>query len=113
MTLQYKEKCMSADGKKYCQDLKIFGNEVYGNWWRKEGHRVDGGDLKDLLSANPDIMIIGMGYAGFMEVPASLRSALKDRNIELIAGTTPEAVKAFNSIQSKGKKIAGAFHLTC
>jgi hypothetical protein len=113
MTLQYKDRCMSVDGKKYCQDLKIFGNEVHGNWWRKQGHRVEVSDLKDILSANPDVMVIGMGYAGFMEVPDSLRLALKERNIELISDRTPEAAKAFNSIQSKGKKIAGAFHLTC
>ena len=113
MTLQYKNRCINADGKIYCRDLKILGNEVYTNWWRKEGHRVDEDDLMDVLFANPDIMVIGMGYAGFMEVSSSLRSALKDRNIELILGKTPEAVKIFNSIQSRRRKIAGAFHLTC
>ena len=113
MVLQYKNRCMNADGKIYCRDLRIFGNEVYSNWWRKEGHRVDEDDLIDVLLANPDIMVIGMGYAGIMEVSSSLQSALKDQNIELISEKTPEAVKVFNSIQSRRKKIAGAFHLTC
>jgi hypothetical protein len=104
---------MSVDRTIYCRDLKILGNEVYANWWRKEGHRVEGGDLEDVLSAKPDLLVIGMGYAGFMEVPLSLRSELENQKIELITETTPEAVKIFNSLQSKGKKIAGAFHLTC
>ncbi len=114
MTLQYQNKCIRTDGKKYCRDLKILGSEVHTNWWRKEGHRVDKDDLQDLLSTKPDIMVIGMGYAGFMEVSDSLRKALKAKSIELIAETTPVAVEAFNIIQSGGKKkIAGAFHLTC
>lgn len=114
MTLQYRDRCIKTGGKMYCRDLKILGNEVYTSWWRKEGHRVDKDDLLDILSAKPDIMVIGMGYAGFMEVSNSLRKALKAQNIELIAETTPVAVEAFNIIQSGGKKkIAGAFHLTC
>ncbi len=113
MTLQYQDRCMRTDAKIYCQDLKVLGDEVYSNWWRKQGHRIDEDDLQDVLSEKPDIMVIGTGYAGFMEVPSSLRKTLKARNIELIAEKTPEAVEVFNVIQSRGKKIAGAFHLTC
>jgi len=113
MTLQYTNRCISVDGERYCKDLKILGDKVHGNWWRREGHSVNVDDLKDILSGGPDIMVIGKGYAGFMEISDSLRAALKHGNIELITGTTPEAVKAFNSLQGQGKKIGGAFHLTC
>ncbi len=113
MTLHHRSRCVETDGKKYCQDLKVLGDDVYSHWWRKQGHRVDEDDLQDILSANPDIMVIGTGYAGFMEVPDSVRKALKDRKIELITEKTPEAVERFNIIQSRGKKVAGAFHLTC
>jgi hypothetical protein len=48
-----------------------------------------------------------------MEVSNSLRSALKNQNIQLIAGKTDEAVNAFNRLHSEGRRVAGAFHLTC
>ena len=83
------------------------------NWWRNEGHRVDTDDIADILTASPEVLVVGTGYAGFMEVSKSLHSALKDRNIKLIAQKTPQAVKTFNELHSQGKRVAAAFHLTC
>jgi hypothetical protein len=42
---------MTVDGNKYHQDLKIIGGQVKGNWWRKQGHRLDTEDISDILSA--------------------------------------------------------------
>ena len=113
MTLQYQERCMSGNGLHFCGNLKIIGEKIVENWWRKEGHRVDVGDVPDILAVSPEVLVIGMGYAGFMEVSKSLHSTLKNRNIQLIAEKTPEAVKTFNELHSQGKRVAGAFHLTC
>ena len=96
MVLQYQERCLRRNGAHFCQDLKIIGDQIIEKWWRKEGHRVDVRDLTDILAASPEVLVVGMGYAGFMEVSNSLRSALKNRNIQLIAEKTPEAVKTFN-----------------
>ena len=40
MTLRYQEKCISGNGLNFCKDLKIIGDKVVENWWRREGHRV-------------------------------------------------------------------------
>lgn len=53
MTLQYQEKCIGWYGSHFRRDLKIIGEKTVENWWRKEGHRVDAGDLTDILAANP------------------------------------------------------------
>ena len=113
MVLQYEDICLRVDKKRYCKDLKILGREVYDHWWRKEGHRVDVEDLRDILEGKPDVIVIGTGYAGLMEVSDRLRTVLADRNIELFEEVTPDAVEVFNRIQSRAKRIAGAFHLTC
>lgn len=113
MILQYKETCMSGNGSLFCRDLKIIGEAVVENWWRKEGHRIDTEDVTDILAASPEVLVVGTGYAGFMEVPSSLRTTLKKKNIRLIAERTPEAVKTFNDLHSRGKRVAAAFHLTC
>ncbi len=104
---------MTGNGSRFCQDLKVIGEKIIENWWRREGYRFDLSDIEDILAENPEVLVVGMGYAGFMEVPKSLQSTLRSLNIRLIAEKTPEAVKTFNQIQSRGQKVAGAFHLTC
>jgi hypothetical protein len=113
MTLQYEERCIRGDSLNYCKDLKVIGDKIVENWWRREGHRVDVGDVTDILAATPEVFIVGTGYAGFMEVSKPLHSTLNNCNIKLIAQETPQAVKTFNDLHSKGKRVAGAFHLTC
>ena len=104
---------MTVQGTKYYQDLKIIRAEVKGSWWRKEGHRLDAADISDILSAKPDVLVIGTGYAGNMHVPMSLRTAIEDQDIEVIAEKTSKATKTFNRLFSRGKNVAEAFHLTC
>ena len=104
---------MTVQGKKYHKDLKIINGLVKGNWWRKEGHRLDAADISDILAAKPDVLVIGTGYAGRMHVPASLRTAMQDEHIEVIAEKTADATKTFNRLFNQGKDVAGAFHLTC
>jgi hypothetical protein len=97
----------------YHQDLKIIQGRVVDNWWRKTGHRVDVNDMKDVLDASPDIIVIGTGYAENMRVSKDLTSETRQRDIQLIAENTNKAVQTFNDLVSKGKNVSGAFHLTC
>ena len=113
MVDRYKAGSIVVEGKEYHHDLKIFDHEVRQNWWRKEGHSVDEEDMNDILSAKPETVVIGTGYAGQMRVSDSLRSILGKHTIRLIAEMTPEAVKTFNRLQSEGRRVASAFHLTC
>ena len=64
---------MTVNGDKYHQDLKIIRGVVKGNWWRAEGHRLDTDDIQDILSARPEVFVIGTGYAGNMRVPGTVR----------------------------------------
>jgi hypothetical protein len=104
---------MTVNGTKYHQDLKIIRGEVKGNWWRREGHRLDVDDIQDILTAGPSILVIGTGYAGNMRVPGSLRKTLQNHQIKVIAETTADAAKTFNRLAAGGEDVAGAFHLTC
>ena len=104
---------MTVQGTKYYQDLKIIQGQVKGNWWRKEGHRLNATDISDILSAKPDVLVIGTGYAGSMHVPMSLRTTIEGQDIEVITERTFEATETFNRLFAQGKKVAGAFHLTC
>jgi hypothetical protein len=102
-----------VNNKTYYQDLKIIQGQVVDNWWRKTGHRVDVNDMKDVLNASPDIIVIGTGYAENMRVSKELTFETRHRDIKLVAENTNKAVQTFNDLFSKGKNVSGAFHLTC
>gem|GEM_PF-342012 len=104
---------MSIQGRKHQKDVKIIDGRVFPGWWRREGHAVDVDDVQDVLEAAPEILVIGMGQAGRMEVSPDLRAILAQRGIELVAEPTEAAVATFNALFKAGKRVAGAFHLTC
>ena len=104
---------MTVQGTKYYQDLKIIHGRVKGNWWRNEGHRLDSTDISYILSAKPEVLVVGTGYAGNMNVPVALHTAIEGQDIKVIIEKTSEATKTFNRLFTQGKNVAGAFHLTC
>lgn len=104
---------MRVAGKTYTTDLKIIGDKVKGNWWRRDGHRLVSDDIVDILDSGPALLVVGTGYAGNLDISASLRRDLAERGIRLIFERTAEAVELFNRHRAQGKNVAGAFHLTC
>ena len=104
---------MRVAGKTYTTDLKIIGDTVKGNWWRRQGHRLLSDDIVDILESRPDVLVVGTGYAGNLDIPASLRRDLAERGIRLLSERTAEAVELFNRHRAQKENVAGAFHLTC
>jgi hypothetical protein len=100
---------MTVKGKKYYQDLKIIRAEVKANWWRQQGHRLDTGDIQDILSAQPKILVIGTGYAGNMSVPSAVRQTIEGQHIKVIAQTTAEAAKFLIGWLPRGRTWPGHF----
>ena len=104
---------MKVGDTEYTGDLIVFPDRVKTNWWRKEGHSLAMEDLDDVLACRPDVLVIGKGASGLMEVPASIKKTLKEEGIEVIAANTGQAWGIFNEQIEKGTKVVGAFHLTC
>ena len=102
-----------VDGKRYVSDIIVFPNRVKSNWWRKEGHRIEIEDLKEVIQEKPEILVIGTGYFGFVKVPAEVRGYVKGEGIELIVQSTKEACKTFNSLLKSGKRVVAALHIAC
>lgn len=100
-------------GEMYTSDLLIVRGQVIPGWWRVSGHRVEPEDLTQVLAAEPEILVLGKGSPGMMKASDSLRSVLKEQNIELIEQDTAKAAKTFNRMLQKGKNVAAGFHLTC
>jgi hypothetical protein len=104
---------MKVDGKEYRQDLIVFPDKVRSSWRRRQGHSLAIEDLQDILEFKPELLIIGTGDSGMMEIPAATEKSLQDAGIEVIAQNTGQACSIFNEQIEKGRKVVGAFHLTC
>ena len=75
-----------VDGKTYSKDLILTRERIYPNWWRKEGHKLHLEDILEILEKEkPDVLIIGKGYYGYMEITEEVKRYLESRGIELIA----------------------------
>jgi len=102
-----------VDGERYTNDIIIFLDRIKDNWWRREGHRIEIEDLKEMIQEKPEILVVGTGYFGFVKVPAEVKEYVKGKGIELIAQSTKEACKTFNSLLKSGKKVVAALHISC
>lgn len=109
----YRFGSMIVDGQQYTQDLKIIDGKVAPRWWRAEGHTVTEADVDDVLASNPRYLVVGTGRPGRMAVSSSLSLLLEQMGIELIEEPTERAIHAYNRLHGEGKRVAGAFHLTC
>ncbi|MGE0085210.1 MAG: Mth938-like domain-containing protein [Desulfococcaceae bacterium] len=102
-----------ADGEKYHKDICIVRGKVIPDWRRKKGHSVCPEDIRDILDAEPEILIIGTGYFGMMSTDAVCRELLARKGIVLREEKSGSAVKTFNRLVTEGKNVAAGFHLTC
>jgi hypothetical protein len=100
------------DGRKFGSDVVIFPDRIDGNWWRKEGHTLGVDDVKEIVEAKPEVLVVGTGYSGLMKIHPQTEQYLRSSGIELIAARTEKACKIYNELY-KSKRAVAAFHLTC
>ena len=104
---------MRVNGMDYTEDLKIIGGEVKPDWRRESGHRIGEEDIRDILAAKPEILVIGTGSSENAQLSEKAVSEVKEQGIRLVPQATQQAVKTFNNLLDEGKSVSGAFHLTC
>ena len=101
------------DGQSYQRDLIVTPEGICAGWWREEGHRLSIADLEEAFKADPEVLLVGTGAYGLMRVPAETSREIESRGIELRVAPTGKAWALYNQLQSSGRRIVAAFHLTC
>jgi len=101
---------ITINGESYSNDVILLGEEVRSNWWRDRGHSLSLNDLDAVIQYDPEMLIVGTGNSGRMSVPHSLPKQL---DMKVKSYRTDRAVQKYNELLKEGKKVAGAFHLTC
>ena len=104
---------MKVKGKTHRNDLKIIGDQVIPEWWRRRGHLLVAEDIIDILDARVEVLVVGTGAYGGLELAPQVAEEASRRGIELVSAPTEKAVTVFNRLFDEGKQVAGAFHLTC
>jgi hypothetical protein len=100
------------EGETYTSDVIIYPDHVDSSWWREEGHLLQKGDLKDIISSGITTAVIGTGYYSAMRVPEETLDYLRSKDIETFIEDTKKAVKFYNEISDR-KPVIAALHLTC
>ncbi|MGD8979564.1 MAG: MTH938/NDUFAF3 family protein, partial [candidate division WOR-3 bacterium] len=80
-----------VSGKNYHNDVIIYPDHIDSKWWRKQGHTLDIDDIKEVIDAEPDVIIVGTGQPGMMRVSDETLAKMRDMKIEMIVMPTEQA----------------------
>jgi len=105
-------------GKKYSQVL-IIGEKIIERDYDKlkklfgTAHKIVDWEIDQLLSNNPEVIVIGTGQDGLLEVDEEFKQQMADRGIGVIIDKTPEALKIYNERIQAGQRTNALIHTTC
>ncbi len=101
-----------VDGRVFSQDIILLPDGIQDSWWRLESHRLQLPDVAAVLASGPEVLIVGKGQPGRMQVDATLAQYLQENHIELVEVPTAQACTTFNDLAGK-RQVVAALHLTC
>ena len=101
-----------VSGKKYTSDVIIFPDRVRDNWWRKTGHQLCLKDIAEVMTENPEVLVVGTGASGLMKVLPEVERGVETQGIKLIVEATDEACHTYNQL-CHSQRVVAALHLTC
>jgi hypothetical protein len=104
---------IDIEGRSYDADVIIFPNRVQERWRQREGHRLVQHDLGTVMAKRPEVLVVGTGYYGRMQVPEKTLDSLATAGIDVRVLKTDQAVAEFNRLQRECASIVAALHLTC
>jgi hypothetical protein len=100
------------EGKRHTSDVIIFPDRVESHWLRQSGHRLVPEDLERVVTEETRTLVVGMGHAELVRVPAQTLDYLRPAGFEVIVQRTGQACETYNCLAEQGPVIA-ALHLSC
>lgn len=76
-------------------------------------HEIGEWEAEKLVGNKPDLIIIGNGQDGAMEVKDDLIKKFKDLGVEVIVTDTSKAINVYNEQIQSGKRVNALIHTTC
>lgn len=100
------------DGTAYTTDVIVLPDRVEDDWWRKDGHVLHVVDIESVVEEKPEVLIVGTGKYGLLNVMPETKEYIESKGVELIVAPTEQACEIYNQV-SKDKKTVAALHVTC
>lgn len=95
------------------KDIMVIGDDVK-EWEEMGGHHLTPRSIECIEGMDLDILVIGNGVDGIVDISGSIINKIKELGIyEIIIEHTPKACFTFNELHRQGKKVALLAHGTC
>ena len=82
-------------------------------WHERKGHKLKAGMVRRALALKPEVLIIGNGVEGALEIGKKARKEIEDAGVKLIVLRTPEACREYDRLYHQGKRVILLAHGTC
>ncbi len=102
-----------VSGDDFDQDLIVFPDKVEPYWRRRDAHSLSINDLETVIDYSPELLVVGTGTIGRLQLDPSTREVLRQKGIDCVDEHTDRAWQIFNQEMERDTKVVGAFHLTC
>ena len=101
-----------VDGQTYESDVVILPDGVVGDWQHKEEHVLRPKDVKSILKAAPEVVVIGRGSVGNLRVLPETEERLEAAGIKVLASKTAKACGTYRELRGQ-RRVAAILHITC
>ena len=76
-------------------------------------HQAGEWEQEELLSGNPDVILITSGWNGVLKVNEAFKNKIEKKKIELKIVLTPKVIEEYQNLINQGKKVNCLIHTTC
>jgi len=76
-------------------------------------HEIGDWEQKELMSNEPDVILIASGWQGVLKVKEDFQKKLEKKGIELKVVLTGNFPREYQRLINEGKKVNGLIHTTC
>jgi hypothetical protein len=95
------------------KDILLVG-EIVSHWKERKGHQVKPQMLSRILDKQIEVVIIGNGAIGALDVPDNVIQFLEENGVKKVfIKCTPEACHLYNKLYHQGKNVVLFAHGTC
>jgi len=91
----------------------FLSSEGISAWHERRGHKLKPGMLARALELKPEVLLIGTGVEGALEIGKKARNAASSAGVQMVAMRTPQACQEYNRLFHLGKKVVLLAHGTC
>ena len=68
---------------------------------------------ENIIRKSPEILVIGTGASGMLEVSDEIKKFIQSKGIKLIIEKTADACKTYNGLLKQDKRVCAILHATC